>query len=63
MVARIPSAGRLAPANMDSIALAPVSPSMPFKEEVTWEVTASWPKNRPATAMAITMIGPRENTE
>jgi hypothetical protein len=48
---------------MDSIAVAPVSPRMPFKEEVTCEVTASRPKNRPATAMTMTMIGPRENTE
>ena len=32
-------------------------------EDVTCEVTASWLKKKPAIAMAITMIGPRENTE
>lgn len=48
---------------MDSIAFAPVSPSIPFIEELTWEVTASWPKKSPATAMAITMMGPKEKTE
>jgi hypothetical protein len=63
MVASAPSAGRLAPANIASIAFAPVSPSISFKEDVTCEATASWLKKRPAIAMAITMIGPRENTE
>jgi hypothetical protein len=48
---------------MASTAFAPVSPSISFMEDVTCEVTASFPKKRPATAMAITMIGPRENTE
>jgi hypothetical protein len=36
---------------------------MSFKVDVTWELAASWPKNSPAIAMAITMIGPKENTE
>ena len=62
-VARMPAAGRLASASIASTALAPVSPSMPRIDDMTWEVTASWPKSRPATAMAITMIGPSENTE
>jgi hypothetical protein len=53
MVASAPSAGRLAPANIASIAFAPVSPSIPFKENKTCEVTASWPKKTPAIAMAI----------
>jgi hypothetical protein len=59
----MPAAGRLAPANIASTALAPVSPSISLIDDMTWEVTASWPKSKPATAMAITMMGPSENTE
>src|SRR5260370_30346668 len=35
-----------------SAALTPVSPSISLIDDMTWEVTASWPKSRPATAMA-----------
>jgi hypothetical protein len=32
-------------------------------EEATCPLTASRPKKKPATAIAITMMGPSENTE
>jgi hypothetical protein len=34
-----------------------------FKKDVTYEVTVSRLVKRPAIAMAITMIGPKENTD
>jgi hypothetical protein len=48
---------------MACTAFAPVSPSKPVIEEATWPLTASRPKKNPATAIAMTMIGPSENTE
>jgi hypothetical protein len=58
-----PRRGRLASASIASMAFAPVSPSMSLIDDITCVVTASWPKSRPATAMAITIMGPSENTE
>jgi hypothetical protein len=62
-VARIPAAGRLAPASIASTAVAPASPSISLIDDMTWEATAPCPNSSPATAMTITMIGPTENTE
>lgn len=59
----MPAAGRLASASIASMAFSPVSPSMSLIDDMTCAVTASWPKSRPATAIAITMMGPGENTE
>ena len=34
-----------------------------FKKDVNYEVTVSRPVKRPVIAMAITVIGPKENTD
>jgi hypothetical protein len=36
---------------------------MSFVEESTWPETASRQKKNPATAMAMTVMGPKEKTE
>jgi hypothetical protein len=41
----------------------PVAPSMSLMEDATSPLTASRPKKNPATAMAMTMMGPSEKTE
>jgi len=44
-------------------ALAPVSPSMSLMESATCPLTASPPKKNPATAIAMTIMGPSEKIE
>jgi len=34
-----------------------------YKKDVTYEMTVSQPVKRPVIAMAITVIGPKENTD
>jgi hypothetical protein len=59
----VPSRGRPASANIACTALAPVSPSKSLMEPATLPVTASLPKKKPETAIAIAMMGPNEKTE